>query len=565
MAVKVYLRLMVAVVMWMCVLPMVADVAPSYDSIVERNAGKGLAELTRLGYRSLELGRYDEALALYMLATSKGDDSLTGADMREYIKVYNNIGYIYLFDRNNPERAYPYFLHARRLAEATGEDDLLGAIFDNIAKIHDDFGDADKAIDMYNLAMTHAARADTEVSAPIQLMVLNDMVNCAMANDMTDRIGASLDIFAGLPEYSIPMGRYSKEMCRALQQLLQGRIREATYVADHAGRYIDSKVDSARYVTDHNLTMANIYHMRGMEDSARIYLDRALVVAERHQLSDRLPRIYRGMSVVEGARGDSVLSRKLRLLAYESDERLHSSKMYAALNTLEATQQIDDLNVRLRESDIRHSHRVTVIWILVVAIVLVGSLLTYIFIRNRHLAASHRELVARHRESLRAEVANARLRHEYEDTIAALRRDLEQCRTVQSDGDDAAGSQRRITLPVDDKERLRIIGLVNDIFEKSDEVYDSDFSLERLAELADTKPRYLSALLNDTMGKSFSVLLAEARVRQGCALLLSPEFKKTKTIESIAVEVGYRSRTHFTSVFKKITGVTPLQYVAMAR
>lgn len=541
----------------------IGNESASYDSLIKINSDKSLDRLTVLGYQSLEQDNYDEALMLYSIVTAKGDDTLEGTQRREYIKALNNIGYIYLFDRFNPEKAYPYLLHARQLAESSGEDDLLGAILDNMAKVHDDFGDVEKAIELYNLAMKHVVEVDTEVSPVIQLMVFNDLINCAVAHDMVDRITPSLEIFDQLPLYSIPMGRYSKEMCEGLRLLSDKDMTGATSIIKNAEKYIDSKVDSMRYVTDHNLTVANLYHMRQMEDSARLYLNLALHNASRSQLSDRLPRIYRGMATVAAACGDSSESCRMRLFAYEADDNLHSSKIYASLNTLEASQEIDGLNLRLREADIRHRHRVTVIWILAVAMLLIGGLLALIVIRNRHLASSLRELVARHQASINAEEANARLRKEYEDQIGSLQKELEKCSSSSATMEDS--QQRSLTLPVDENERLRIIGEVNEAFGNNPEIYEPDFSLERLAEVTATKPRYLSALLNDTMGKSFSVLLAEARVKRACTILLSPDFKKTKTIESIAIEVGYKSRTHFTSVFKKITGVTPLQYVSMAK
>lgn len=543
--------------------------AASYEGNAENDAsdlsGFSLKELTRQGYKSLEQSDYDAALKYYMAAISAGNDRLTGKEMREYIKVLNNVGYIYLFDRCNPEGAYPYLIHARELAEKAGENDLLGAVLDNMAKVHDDFGDAEKAIEFYNQAMAHAAQSTTEVSGTIQLMVFNDMVNCAMAHDMVDRIGPSLEIFAMLPEYTIPMGKYSRNMCRALQLLIRGNIEEATSLAKESERYIDSKVDHARYVSGHNITMANLYHMRGMQDSAMICLKRALDNSRGYRLTDLMPRIYKGMAKVEESRGDSLESRRLRLMAYETDESIHSSKQYATLNNIEATQRIDALNVMLREAEIRHSHRVTMIWVLSVGLALIAILLVYITIRNQRLAASLRELVARHKASISAEELNDRLRREYETEILHLRQELEK-KSLSSGGykTDDMSAPRRSPIPIDDKERLRIVGKVKDIFDRSQEIYDPDFSLERLAELSGTKARYLSQLINDTIGKSFSMMLAEARIKHACKLMLSPDFKKTKTIESIAGEVGYRSRTHFSSVFKKITGVTPLQYVAMS-
>lgn len=534
------------------------------DSILRVHYDKSLCDLTRLGYQSLERGEYDEALTLYTLAISKENGSLNDEERREYLKALNNIGYIYLFDRHNPEIAYPYFLKARHIAEEADENVLLAAILDNIAKIHDDFGDAEKAIDLYNQAMAHAVKGNTDVSPVIQIMILNDIINCGLANELTERILPSLELFSVLPEYSVPLSKYSKSMCEGLICLLKGDTENAIKIIKNASPMIDAKVDSTRYVTNHQLALANLYHLRNMEDSAKFYLDLALSEALKNNLPDRLPRIYKGMTAISQAMGDSVETKRMKLLAYEADESIHSSKMYAFLTSLESSQEINNLNVQLLESNIRNSHRTTVIWILCVAVILIGGLLALIFIRNRNLAASHRELVARHQSSINNEEINTRIRREYEETIISLQDKLEKSFQLSQTTPDK-NQQKAFALPVNVNERISIIEKVNDVFATNKEIYDEDFSLERLAEITDTKSRYLSAVLNESLGKSFNIILAEARIKRACELLLSPDFKKTMTIQGIAMEVGYRSRTHFTSVFKKITGVTPLQYASMAK
>lgn len=535
----------------------------NYDSIILRYSKKNIEEITTLGYKNLEHGKYDEALTLYSIAISLPDDTSGDIRRREFIKALNNIGYIYLFDRQNPQKAYPYFLQAREMAEREGYADIQAAILDNIAKIHDDFGDPDKAIDIYSQAMRQAVKMDTEISPVIQLMVFNDLINCAVAHDMMEKLVPGLDMFSTLQEYELPMGRYSGKMCAGLRALMEKDTVKALAIIRDAEKLIDSKVDYARYVTDHLLTVATLYHMRSMNDSARTYLDRALTSARQNNLADKLPRIYRGIATVEKARGNLTEANRMKLLAYQADDSLHSSKTYASLNGLEHINRIDGLNLKLKEATIRQRHRTTVIWILAVAVFLIASLLAIIIIRNRKLSASLRELVARHQASISAEEANSRLRYEYETTIRALQKKVEKHDQVDSLSPEP--NQKGITLPVDENERLRIIGEVNVLFRENQEIFESDFSLERLAEITGTKPRYLSALLNETLGKTFSQLLSEARIKKACDMLLSPDFKKTKTIEAIALEVGYKSRTHFSSVFKKTTGVTPLQYAAMAQ
>ncbi len=313
-----------------------------------------------------------------------------------------------------------------------------------------------------------------------------------------------------------------------------------------AGNFIDANQDSIRYVVDHALTLANLYNKRHLTDSARMILDSALQLAVASNMDDRLPRIYRGLGVVAQTHGDSITAQRMWLRAYEENEKLHSGRVFNNIKIAETNAEVDKLNLLIAEERMHHAYRLTVIWILSVASALVVILLLYILQRNRRLSRSHHDLVERHKASVKAEEINARIRKEYEETISMLKSRLE-------------------SMPVDEEERLRIIGAVGEVFAESHQIFDNAFSITQLADIVGTKPRYLSTLLNESLDKSFSDLLAEARVKNACSMLLSPEFKKTLTIEAIAEKVGYKSRTHFTSVFKKITGVTPLQYIAASK
>lgn len=538
---------------------------PESDSRVGR--------LVSQGYAKLSEDRYAEALALYKDAASRFAPDSGSDEEIAYVKALNNIGYIYLFSENDPDKAYPYLLRAKKTAIEGGYDDLLGAIYDNMAKIQLDFGDVDGAIDTYTLALNHAVADTTDVSDVIQLMIFNDLVVCAITHDKTDRLKEPLDIFSTLPQYSIPMGGYAKKTAEALGSLLEGRLENATDFLNQAWPLIDSKVEKPRYQTDHQLMLATVYHMRQMEDSARHALDRAFAIADENGLVDRMPRIHRGFGFVLKAEGNIDGANRRFLRAHEIDDSLHNAKTYAHISSLEPILDIDMLTERMNAEVAKQKNRLTVIWILSAAVAVICALLFLISRRNKRLNLSYAQLVARHRESMRDAEAATRLRHQYMMTIENLKNDNDRLRheaslreaAVAKDvvhPDASAEYASKSPIPVDENDRLRIAGLVNDIMEQSDDVFSPDFSLDRLAALVGTKPRYLSAILNESLGKSLSRLLAETRVKKACEMLLSDDFKCSLTVESVALAVGYKSRTQFTSIFKKITGLTPTQYIA---
>lgn len=101
--------------------------------------------------------------------------------------------------------------------------------------------------------------------------------------------------------------------------------------------------------------------------------------------------------------------------------------------------------------------------------------------------------------------------------------------------------------------------------DETEEVYSPEFSLEHLTELVEISPRALSSVLNNHLGTTFRDLLNQYRVRRACRLLSDIENYGYLTIEAIANNVGYKSRTSLTTAFKKEIGMAPSEYQRIAR
>ena len=81
-----------------------------------------------------------------------------------------------------------------------------------------------------------------------------------------------------------------------------------------------------------------------------------------------------------------------------------------------------------------------------------------------------------------------------------------------------------------------------------------DLKLKDLAKELSISGHYLSQLLNDNLGKSFSLYVNEYRIQAAEELLIKhPNF----VIEAIAEEVGFNSKSAFYATFKKFKGTTP--------
>jgi len=88
---------------------------------------------------------------------------------------------------------------------------------------------------------------------------------------------------------------------------------------------------------------------------------------------------------------------------------------------------------------------------------------------------------------------------------------------------------------------------------------DSLISLSRVAKQAGEPAYVVSQVINEKMGASFFEWIAKYRVEEAKKMLTDPPGKML-TIDQIAEEVGYNSKSAFNKVFKKFTGKTPTEY-----
>ena len=85
---------------------------------------------------------------------------------------------------------------------------------------------------------------------------------------------------------------------------------------------------------------------------------------------------------------------------------------------------------------------------------------------------------------------------------------------------------------------------------------DPEISITKLSKLLGTNEKYLSQLINQQLDTTFNDLINGFRIKEACRILVLPE-QPVKSLEQIAFESGFRSRSTFYESFKKYTGVTP--------
>ena len=108
---------------------------------------------------------------------------------------------------------------------------------------------------------------------------------------------------------------------------------------------------------------------------------------------------------------------------------------------------------------------------------------------------------------------------------------------------------------VTENEGMRLSKIINFITEN----YNSQISLEDVANAAFMTPQAFCRYFKKHTGHTFVSFLNEVRINDACKSLISGE--KADCISGVAYKAGFNSITNFNRVFKSIIGQSPRAYI----
>jgi AraC-like DNA-binding protein len=91
-----------------------------------------------------------------------------------------------------------------------------------------------------------------------------------------------------------------------------------------------------------------------------------------------------------------------------------------------------------------------------------------------------------------------------------------------------------------------------------------ELNLDALSATLNVNPNHLSQVINSIENKNFYDYINQLRVESFISLISKPEKSNYKLL-SLAYECGFNSKTAFNRNFKKITGLSPTEYLKKSK
>ena len=105
-------------------------------------------------------------------------------------------------------------------------------------------------------------------------------------------------------------------------------------------------------------------------------------------------------------------------------------------------------------------------------------------------------------------------------------------------------------------------GITGNVIKEMETRYSEKITISQLSSLVFVTPQYLSRLFRRFLGCSAYEYLTTYRLNKAKELLL---VNSRMEIQYIAQQVGFEDSSHFIDMFRKMTGVTPMEFRVLYR
>ncbi len=510
-------------------------------------------ELMRRGQDYLQnKGWADSAMVCYSIVADRAQhNGLDSKEMYQIARALNNIGYIYAVYYYDYQKAYENVKRSMELSRQYGFNNNLAYAYLNMASIINSRNSlyaaeafSSDALDNTRLAFDVAVKAREWNVAVTSIYNMLDM----MRNKSDFKlIEPDLVRFKKLQlTDSVEMWQCTRVFCKATEAYFSGQYATALeYYNQMEAKAQDVTTNRQQCIIKAMQQKAMVLAAMHRYQEAIDCLQQVAAITVKHGMQSELIDTYHALAQVYAALGNSQKADQYDYKYLKAkDELIHKSHA----EKLEKSRFLDEMrrvNEQVEQIQANHerTHQLLLMMSLIAVIILIALVL---LVRSNIKQRNY-------------------IRHLYEKNVQLLDVKVADTPLTAQAGGEQEESAPKYQGLLDQESKDRLFDQIKRVMDDMIIICKPDFSLQQLADQVGSNYKYVSQVLNECYGKSFKQVLNEQRVREACRMFNDAERYGNLTIEAIAANLGFNSRSNFTVTFKRITGISPSDFMKMAK
>lgn len=462
--------------------------------------------------------KLDTALGYFGVVAGQYNESMSRADKIMCAQSYNCKGYVELFGQRQIGTALQSFMKAEQIENEVGDSTWLPLIYVNMANVYTYTDNYDQVI---NLNRRASLLALEKRAWRTYLRAFCNLVFQAIIDSDVSTIKEDLDRFGGQTIPDASMRKFSQCLYEGGKAMLDTRWDDA-----YKSFLTADSLNDAELTPDRSHAMSVFLRSRLLQIKGEPRLAiKELLDNYKDFKDDQEASACLLMSKLYDDLDEPVKADRHRLRYYEMADSLGLLASVNQLNAAESQFQLNNMTMEVTRLDARRNAWITIALICLLSALILAAALIVVIRSRRRLRKSQDELFLKNKEIISSQTT------------------IPQASTE------------------DEVEARRIM----DILSKSPEIFEVGFSIEKAAMLTGIHSRKISKILNAACQKNFSTIVQELRIMEACRMLATPSTADALNMAGIAAKLGFKSRTYFSEVFKKQTGLTPTEYLRSAK
>ena len=511
------------------------------------------AELMLRGQDFLQnKGWVDSAMVCYSIIANRAqDNNLESKEMYQIAKALNNIGYISATYYYDFQKAYENLNKSMELSKLYGFDNNLAYSYLNMASIIDSrnrlfANDAlsTEALDNTKLAFDFAVKAKEWNVAVTSIYNMLDMIHNKADFEL---IVPVLTRFKNLQlTDSVEMWQCTRMFCKATEAFQASQYQQAL------NYYEKMLVEAQKITTNRQQCIIKAMQQKAAVLAVMHHYEEAISclnevehIALDHGMKSELIDNYRAKAQVYDAMGNRQMAEQLDYKFLKTRDEFIQKSHAEMLEKSRFLDELSRVNDQVAQIQAKHerAHQLLLMMSLIAAIILIAMVL---LVRSNIKQRNY-------------------IRHLYEKNVQLLDVKVTAEQPASHSVDKQEDSAPKYQSQLDQESKDRLFERIKNVMDDIAIICKPDFSLQQLAVQVGSNYKYVSQVVNERYGKSFKQVLNEQRVREACRILNDPNQSAHLTIEAIAANLGFNSRSNFTVTFKRITGISPSDFMKMAK
>ena len=488
-------------------------------------------QLMKEGRDYFEKREAGKALPRFLIVAERYQDNDSREQKELSIRALNNAGCVYKYLYYDYPQAYEYFTRAYSLCEESGYESFLPTVLVNLGDLLNDYG-----LTYNSSSMLEEAGKLFDECFRIAIETKNwELLTTSFFNLSNLNYGIDLSKYKEIFSSEIPASTPDIEFVRlqyeGIKNLQEKKYAQARDCFERQLSAITTHWEASRDTICVYMNMAETYKREKDYGAQGEYLKLSLEKASSEELIDLEVDIARQLTECYKELGDKEQSEKYHDLYLKKSEEIHDARL-ASIGELQYITNFKKEEAKARKEALKNRYLLVLVIALVIILLIIVTASILIWRNNKKLKSTNQSLYEKYNLLLQTEKKRSEEKY--------------------------SGSN------LDEAKKMELIERIKEVMNDPDQICREDFTSKELAQLVDSNTTYVSQVINETYGLSFSTLLGNSRVKLVCRRLREGSQYDNFTIEGIANSVGFKSRTAFINAFKREVGLTPSQYIRMA-